>query len=65
MKKQVEAKIKNCISADTLPNDTVKQVNSLQCDRGPITKELVGIIKVKGKQDYKELLTDALIEKYI
>jgi hypothetical protein len=32
---------------------------------GPITKELVGIIKVKGKTDYKELLTDALMEKHI
>jgi hypothetical protein len=32
---------------------------------GPITKELVGIIKVKGKMNYKELLTDALIEKHI
>jgi hypothetical protein len=32
---------------------------------GPITKELVGIIKAKGKMDYKELLTDALIERHI
>jgi hypothetical protein len=32
---------------------------------GPITKELVGIIKVKGKTDYKELLTNALMEKYL
>jgi hypothetical protein len=32
---------------------------------GPITKELVGIIKGKGKIDYKELLTDALMEKHI
>jgi hypothetical protein len=31
----------------------------------PITKELVGIIKIKGKMDYKELLTDALAEKYL
>jgi hypothetical protein len=31
---------------------------------GPITKELVGIIKIKGKIDYKELLTDALMEKH-
>jgi hypothetical protein len=32
---------------------------------GPITKELVGIIKVKGKTNYKELLTDTLMEKYL
>jgi hypothetical protein len=32
---------------------------------GPITKELVGIINVKGKINYKELLTDALIEKHL
>jgi hypothetical protein len=31
---------------------------------GPITKELVGMIKVKGHMDYKEILTDALMEKY-
>jgi hypothetical protein len=31
---------------------------------GPITKELVGIIKVKGKPDYKGLLIDALMEKH-
>jgi major membrane immunogen (membrane-anchored lipoprotein) len=30
---------------------------------GPITKELVGIIKVNGHRDYKDILTDALMEK--
>jgi hypothetical protein len=32
---------------------------------GPITKELVGIITVKGKTNYKDLLTDTLMEKYL
>jgi hypothetical protein len=32
---------------------------------GPITKELVGIIKVNRHTEYKEILTDALMEKYI
>ncbi|MDR1507491.1 MAG: DUF6364 family protein [Treponema sp.] len=32
---------------------------------GPITKELVGIIKVKEKADYKDILTGALMEKYL
>jgi hypothetical protein len=32
---------------------------------GPITKELAGVIKVNGDVDYKELLTGALMEKYL
>jgi hypothetical protein len=32
---------------------------------GPITKELVGVIKTKKNIDYKELLTEALMEKYL
>jgi hypothetical protein len=32
---------------------------------GPITKELVGIIKVNGHVDYKDLLAGALLEKYV
>jgi hypothetical protein len=32
---------------------------------GPITKELVGIIRVNRRADYKDILTDALIEKYV
>jgi hypothetical protein len=32
---------------------------------GPITKEITGIIKLKENIDYKELLTDALMEKYL
>ena len=32
---------------------------------GPITKELAGIIKVDKHAAYKDILTDALMEKYI
>jgi hypothetical protein len=32
---------------------------------GPITKELVGIIKMNRNTDYKDILTDALMEKYL
>jgi hypothetical protein len=32
---------------------------------GPITKELVGIIKVNGHADYKDILTDVLMKKYV
>ncbi|MDR3247994.1 MAG: DUF6364 family protein [Treponema sp.] len=31
---------------------------------GPITKDLAGIIKVDRDVDHKELLTEALMEKY-
>jgi hypothetical protein len=32
---------------------------------GPITKELIGVIKIKKSVDYKDILTDALVEKYL
>jgi ethanolamine utilization protein EutA (predicted chaperonin) len=32
---------------------------------GPITKKLAGIIKTDKKSGYKELLTDALMEKLL
>jgi hypothetical protein len=56
--KLVEEYLSSISSSST--NEKI-EYNSL----GPITKELVGIIKVQGKMDYKELLTDALMEKYI
>lgn len=31
---------------------------------GPITQRLTGIIKLPAGKDYKEILTDALMEKY-
>jgi hypothetical protein len=47
-------------SISSLTNEEI-EYNTL----GPITKELVGIIKIKEKIDYKELLTDTLMEKYL
>jgi hypothetical protein len=32
---------------------------------GPIKKELVGIIRVDKNIDYKELLSEVLMEKYL
>jgi hypothetical protein len=32
---------------------------------GPITKELVGIIKMEKNTDYRDILTEALMEKYL
>jgi hypothetical protein len=32
---------------------------------GPITRELIGIIKTNKNTDYKNILTDALMEKYL
>jgi hypothetical protein len=32
---------------------------------GPITKELAGIITMGKKIDYKDILTEALMEKYL
>jgi hypothetical protein len=42
-------------------NKGANEFNSL----GPITKELVGIIKIKRDVNYKDILTDALMEKYL
>jgi hypothetical protein len=32
---------------------------------GPITKELIGVIKVNKHMNYEDILTDALMEKYL
>jgi hypothetical protein len=32
---------------------------------GPITKELIGIAKKENEQNYKDILTEALLEKYV
>jgi hypothetical protein len=32
---------------------------------GPITQQLAGIIKINENIDHKEMLTDALMEKYL
>ncbi|MDR1286405.1 MAG: DUF6364 family protein [Treponema sp.] len=60
-KVSVSKLVEEYLSSISSPANKKAGHNSL----GPITKELVGIFKVKGKMDYKELLTDALMEKYI
>jgi hypothetical protein len=60
-KVSVSKLVEEYLSSISLSTNEKVEYNSL----GPITKKLVGIIKVKGKTDYKELLTDALMEKYI
>ncbi|MDR1108768.1 MAG: DUF6364 family protein [Spirochaetaceae bacterium] len=59
-KVSVSKLVEKYLSSISSPANEKAGRNSL----GPITKELVGIIKVKGKMDYKELLTDALMEKH-
>jgi hypothetical protein len=60
-KRSVSKLVEEYLSSISLSTNEKTGYNSL----GPITKELVGIIKVKGKMDYKELLTNALMEKHI
>jgi hypothetical protein len=60
-KRSVSKLVEEYLSSISLSTNEKVEYNSL----GPITKELVGIIKVKGKMDYKELLTNALMEKHI
>jgi hypothetical protein len=60
-KVSVSKLVEEYLSSISLSNNEKVEYNSLY----PITKELVGIIKVKEKMDYKELLTDALMEKHI
>jgi hypothetical protein len=59
-KRSVSKLVEEYLSSISLPTNAKIESTTL----GPITKELVGMIKVKGKIDHKELLTDALTEKY-
>jgi hypothetical protein len=60
-KRSVSKLVEEYLSSISLPVDKKVEYNTL----GPITKELVGIIKVNKNTGYKEILTDALMEKYI
>jgi hypothetical protein len=42
-----------------------KNVKNNNRPLGPITQELVGIISIDKNIDYKELLAEALMEKYL
>jgi hypothetical protein len=59
-KRSVSKLVEEYLSSISL-NKKANENNSL----GPITKELVGIIKIKKSVDYKDVLSDALMEKYL
>ncbi|MDR1150462.1 MAG: DUF6364 family protein [Clostridiales bacterium] len=60
-KKSVSKLVEDYLSS--ISSSTVKKTcyDSL----GPITKELVGVIRIKGEINYEEILTDVLVKKYI
>jgi hypothetical protein len=60
-KRSVSKLVEEYLSSISLSADKKIEYNTL----GPITKELVGIIKINKHTDYKEILTDALMDKYI
>ncbi|MDR0684305.1 MAG: DUF6364 family protein [Spirochaetaceae bacterium] len=60
-KRSVSKLVEEYLYSISLSVDKKIEYNTL----GPITKELVGIIKVNKHTDYKEILTDALMDKYI
>ena len=60
-KRSVSKLVEEYLSSISLSADKKVEYNTL----GLITKELVGIIKVNKHIDYKEFLTDALMDKYI
>jgi hypothetical protein len=60
-KRSVSKLVEEYLSSITLSTDKKIKYNTL----GPITKKLIGIIKVNKHTDYKEILTDVLMEKYI
>jgi hypothetical protein len=59
-KRSVSKLVEEYLSSISSPPAAKMEYNTL----GPITKELVGMIKPKGRVDYQKLLTDALMEKY-
>jgi hypothetical protein len=60
-KRSVSKLVEEYLSTISLRNNENIEHNSL----GPITKELVGAIKLKENGNYKDILTDALMEKYL
>ena len=62
-KKSVSQLVEDYLSSISI--DSVK--NRITDDKplGPITKQLVGIIALDKKIDGKEILSDALMEKYL
>jgi hypothetical protein len=60
-KRSISRLVEEYLSSISSSADEKIEYNTL----GPITKELIGIIKVDGRTDYKDILTDSLMEKYI
>ncbi|MDR0290926.1 MAG: DUF6364 family protein [Treponema sp.] len=50
---------------DYLLSISSKNVVDIDQPLGPITRQLAGIIPLEQDIDYKELLTDSLMEKYL
>ena len=60
-KRSVSKLVEEYLSTISSKNNEPIEHNSL----GPITKELVGVIKIKEDVNYEDLFTDALMEKYL
>ncbi|MDR2619180.1 MAG: DUF6364 family protein [Treponema sp.] len=60
-KRSVSKLVEEYLSSISSSTDEKIEFNTL----GPITKELIGIIKADKHTDYKDILTDSLMEKYI
>jgi hypothetical protein len=60
-KRSVSKLVEEYLSSISSVGDEEIKYNTL----GPITKELAGIIKMDGNVNYKDILTDALMEKYL
>ena len=64
-KRSVSKLVEEYLSTISSRNNENMEYNSL----GPITRELVGVIKInennKNLIEYKDLLADALMEKYL
>jgi hypothetical protein len=60
-KRSVSKLVEEYLSSISFVADAKVEYNAL----GPITKDLVGIIKVRENTNYKDILTGALMEKYV
>jgi uncharacterized protein Veg len=63
-KRSISKLVEEYLSAISLQNNKANE-NSEYVSLGPITKELAGIIKTKKDVTYKDILTEALMEKYL
>jgi len=62
-KKSVSQLVENYLLL--ISTEPVKNEDISNRPLGPITKQLAGIIETNDNSNYKELLTDALTEKYL